>query len=165
MANPATERTVRLSVIDRLIDTEPRLAADPPVTWAESLRRHKNALLRDVEWLLNTRRTIEPASASYPELRQSVYQFGLPDISSASADSSETPLMLQLHVEETLRLFEPRLTGVQVSLGNSGGGHRRDIRFVVDAFLRLDPDPERMIFDTVLETASGEFHVRGSDDA
>src|SRR5688572_20867809 len=149
MASQATERTIRLSVIDRLIDTEPRIAADPPLTWAASLRMQKQSVLRDVEWLLNTRRTIEPAPAAYTELRQSVYQFGLPDITSASADSSETPLMLQLHVEETLRLFEPRLTGVQVTFAASEGGHRKDIRFVVDAFLRLDPNPERMIFDTV----------------
>lgn len=162
--NRTTERAVRPSILDRLIDTEPRIAADSTVTWAESVRRHKAALLRDVEWLLNTRRVVE-APPRCPEVRRSLYHFGIPDLSSASADSTQTPEKLQLHVEEALRLFEPRLTGVKVTVAEPSATHRRDIRFVVDALLKMDPEPERVVFDTVLETASGEFLVRDSDDA
>jgi type VI secretion system protein ImpF len=36
------------------------------------------------------------------------------------------------------------------------------VRFAVEATLRMDPSPERIVFDTVLEIASGTYAV---DDA
>ena len=159
-----TDRSVRLSVLDRLIDYEPSVAADRPVTWDESVRRMKMAVLRDVEWLLNTRRTVQPAPDGYEELPRSVYHFGIPDVSSMSADSDSARQRLMRNVEEAIEIFEPRLTRVRV-VPAEGGAERREIRFTVDAVLRLDPNPERVIFDTVLETSSGEFRVSGGADA
>jgi type VI secretion system protein ImpF len=165
MAGPASERTVLLSVVDRLIDRRPGLTADPPMTWEESVRELKASLLRDIEWLLNTRRIAEPAADLMTEVQRSVYHFGIPDVSSLSADSSLSTQKLLQHVEETIRVFEPRLTRVRVLPAEQSGKERREIRFVVDALLRMDPNPERVIFDTVLETARGEFRVSGSADA
>jgi type VI secretion system protein ImpF len=164
MAAPESDRTVRLSVIDRLIDPSPRTAGDPPITWAESVRRLKESLLRDLEWLLNTRRIAEPAPDQYPEVQSSVYHFGIPDISSLSADSDVSRLRLMRHIEKSIEIFEPRLMRVRVS-PTGEGGEAREIRFVVEALLRMDPNPERVVFDTVLETASGEFRVSGGGDA
>ena len=158
------DRTVRLSVLDRLIDYEPGLAADRTITWDESVRRMKLAVLRDVEWLLNTRRIVEPAPDEYPEVQASVYHFGIPDVSSMSADSESARQRLMRNIEEAIETFEPRLTQVRV-LPVEGGTEQREIHFMVDAVLRLDPDPERVIFDTVLETSSGEFRVSGSANA
>lgn len=164
MANPPAERAVSLSIVDRLIDTSPQAAADPPVTWGESVGQLKASVLRDLEWLLNTRRILEAAPDQYPELQRSVYHFGLSDISSMSSDSDMVRHWLPQHIEEVIRIFEPRLSNVRVSLGE-GGRNQRQVRFVVDALLQLDPHPERLIFDTVLETASGEFSVRSVSDA
>jgi hypothetical protein len=36
-------------------------------------------------------------------------------------------------------------------------------RFVIEAMLKMEPNPERVVFDTVLETPTGKFSV--SDDA
>ncbi len=165
MASKATERTVRLSVIDRLLDQSLGTAADPPITWSESVRRLKASLLRDVEWLLNTRRTIEPAPDLYPEAQRSVYHYGLPDISSLSGDSDVARWQLKAQIEECLELFEPRLINVRVVPVEAEDKDRRQIRFVVDGLLRMDPNPERIIFDTVLETARGEFRVSGDEHA
>lgn len=159
------ERTLRLSVLDRLLDAEPRLAADPPLTWDESVRRHKAALLRDLEWLLNTRRIIEPAPAAYPEVQRSLYHYGLPDLSSLGSDRATVRQRLTHYLEESIELFEPRLVQVRVTAAEPAGGTEQHLRFVVDALLRMDPNPERVIFDTLLETVSGEFRVRGADDA
>jgi type VI secretion system protein ImpF len=159
------DRPVRPSVLDRLIDTELKTAADGTVTRAESVRRMKESLLRDVEWLLNTRRTIESAPESCPELQRSLYHFGLPDTTSLSADSDVDRRRLLRSVEESLRLFEPRLAAVRVTPGAAEKGGPRQIRFVIEALLRLDPEPERVVFDTVLEGASGKFVIRDEDNA
>ncbi len=165
MTSGEAERPVRLSVLDRLIDPDPRAAADPPRTREQSVTELKAALLRDVTWLLNTRRVIEPAPDRYPELQTSVYHYGLPDITSLSGDSLEVRRRLARQVEETIRLFEPRLMGVKVTAADPKGENERRIRFVIEGILRTDPDPERVVFDTVFEPVSGAFEVGGDANA
>jgi len=160
MSERELEPTVRLSVLDRLIDTEPRLAGDRPMSWSESVSRLRDSVKRDLEWLLNTRRTPEPASDDFPEVQESVYHFGIPDISSLSRDSSETPEVLRRQIEACIRVFEPRLTAVQVRTRDASDPHHQ-LHFSVHALLDIEPNPERVMFDTVLEVGSGEFSVTG----
>src|SRR5882724_887059 len=87
MVKREIERTVQPSILDRLTDTEPRVSADPRTTYAESLRAFKVSVQRDLEWLLNTRRTPRPAPDEFVELQNSLYNYGVPDITSLSSDS------------------------------------------------------------------------------
>jgi type VI secretion system protein ImpF len=153
--------SLRLSVLDRLIDLAPRQPADEPSSLARSSAELKAAVRRDVEWLLNTRRIAEPAPDDLVEVGRSVYHFGLPDISSMSADAPDVALALRRHVEEMLALFEPRLFNVRVSTPEESFGARRQLHFRIEALLRMDPNPEQVQFDTVVEVASGKFQVAG----
>jgi type VI secretion system protein ImpF len=159
MATPANDRTVRLSVLDRLVD-DGHSVGDGPSSWNDSVRRLKSSLLRDVEWLLNTRRIHETAPDRYPEVQRSVYHYGLPDISSMSLDPETVRRRLTAHLEQAIELFEPRLTAVRV-LAVEREGEERTVRFTVQAMLRMEPNPERIVFDTVLEPSRGEFQVSG----
>jgi type VI secretion system protein ImpF len=153
------ERIIRRSVIDRLTQTgEPE-----PRTWSESVRLLKRAVLRDVEWLLNTRRIADPAGDEFPELQQSVYHYGLPDVTSMSADSAAARRQLVRQVEQCLQQFEPRLTSIRVTEAAAQGETTRSLRFVVEGLLRMHPEPEPIAFDTVLDSGSGRFNVTGSD--
>jgi type VI secretion system protein ImpF len=158
------ERTVSQSVLDRLIDDDPGVRADPPRSWAESVQELRAAVRRDLEWLLNTRRIVEPAPDTFVEVQQSVYHFGLPDLSSLGADSRNARARLLRQVEECIRIFEPRLTGVRVSAVEAKGEGRHQLRFVIEGMLRMDPDPEHVVFDSVLETVSGKFQLAGGAD-
>jgi type VI secretion system protein ImpF len=149
----ASERVIRLSVLDRLL-----LGGEPQAkTMAESARAMRAAVLRDAEWLLNTRRIAQPLPAHLEELHDSVYYFGLPDITSLSADSPGVRREVLRQVEECIQRFEPRLASVRVSEPPGGEGGRR-VRFMVEATLCL-PDPEPIQFDTMLDPASGRFEV------
>ncbi|CAN5817435.1 N/A [soil metagenome] len=159
MRRNALDPTVRQSVIERLIDLEPKVAEDLPLAWEDSVARKRDSVRRDLEWLLNTRRTSEPAPSEYPELQNSVFHFGLPDLTSLSADSLETRHRLLREVEACIRAYEPRLTSVRVSAGPGTLGSRHQVRFIVEALLRLDPNPERVVFDTVLEVTSGTIRM------
>jgi type VI secretion system protein ImpF len=65
-----------------------------------------------------------------------------------------------------LALFEPRLAQVQISVAEvEGEQRRRELRFMVEATLRLDPTPEQVMFDTVLHFASGQIDVAGAANA
>ena len=48
---------LRLPLLDRLLDDEPKIKSEAPMTRNASLARLKTAVRRDLENLLNTRRT------------------------------------------------------------------------------------------------------------
>ena len=58
------------------------------------MRELKAAVRRDLEWLLNSRRTIEESPASLKEVGRSVYNYGLPDVSSLYLRSSKDQAFL-----------------------------------------------------------------------
>jgi len=152
------QRTVRLSVLDRLLEVDDAGAGTP---WARSVARHEAALLRDLEWLLNTRQTIEPAGDAHPRVRDSVHHFGLADLTSLAAGSHEVRGEVLRQVEEAIHRFEPRLSRVRVVAVDDAPGGARELRFAVEGLLQMDPEPRRVTFDTVLEVASGAFQVNG----
>lgn len=163
MNRPPRKGSARASVLDRLLDGAP--GVDHP-EWGEgreaSVEARKRAIQRDLEWLLNTRRTASPAPAIHEALQDSVHHYGLPDLTSRSADDPEARLELVQDVESTIRRFEPRLTQVRVVTVPSGGAPgTKDsrIRFRIEALLRLDPAPVRVQFDTRYEVANSHFHV------
>lgn len=150
-------RIVRRSVLDRLLQTgEPE-----PRNWQESVRALRAAVLRDVQWLLNTRRTVREAGEELSELQQSVYHYGLPDMTSLSADSPAARRQLLRRVEACIEQFEPRLDAVRITEVVVEAEASRGVHFVIEGLLRLHPDPEPITFDTVLDTGSGRFNVSG----
>jgi type VI secretion system protein ImpF len=165
MARWEPEQTVTQSVLERLIDREPSLSADPAPTRAQSVRQLKASLRRDLEWLLNTRRTPTPAGSEFTELEKSLYNFGLPDVTTLSWDSSRDRARLARMLEETLSTFEPRITGLKVLALDSMQGSQHVLRFQIQGLLDMDPAPEHISFDTVLQLSSGEYQVRGEPSA
>ena len=158
------EPTIKHSVLDRLIGSDRRWDGTRPKSWHESLDLVKRSLLRDLQWILNTRQISEPIGEPYELLSESVINFGLPDITALSADSAETPARLRRYIEDAIAAFEPRLTDVRVTLSDRGGSKDRRVQFLIEAELQMDPDPERVEFDTVLEISSGKFAVSTHQD-
>ena len=167
MTKREIERTVQPSLLDRLTDYEPRnSSAEGRVGYLESVRQFKAGLQRDLEWLLNTRRIPVVAPEEFEELTQSVYHYGLPDLTSISRDSHEARDRLLRRVEDVIAMFEPRLDNVSLSVVEmEGEQHRRELRFHVEGTLLMDPTPEQVIFDTVLHFSSGEYEVAGAAGA
>jgi len=165
MAKAEIERIVELSVFDRLLDDDPASSHEPAMTRAESIDRLKESVRRDLEWLLNTRRTPETAPESLQLLQRSLYHYGLPDTTSMSRDSVEVRTRLARLVEQSITAFEPRLDGVRVTLAGGEKSAIGSVRFVIEAMLRMDPSPERISFDTLLSTGAGSVVTVGGGDA
>lgn len=165
MARWEPEQTVTLSVIDRLIDHVPDSNSEPAPTRAQSIRQLKASLRRDLEWLLNTRRTPFPAGSEFSQLEQSLYNFGLPDLTSLSWDSSRDRLRLTRLIEQAVATFEPRISRLKVVPIESISGARHVLRFQIEGLLEMDPAPEHISFDTVLQLSSGEYQVKGEASA
>jgi type VI secretion system protein ImpF len=164
IARTEIERTVQASLLDRLTDLEPAVSTDPSVSRATSARIFRGTVQRDIEMLLNTRRTTIPAPEDCPEVHRSVHEFGLQDITSVSAGTDSGRDEILSAMQDAIERFEPRLSDARVSLIENDVKPTPSLRFVLEATLLMDPDPERVVFDTVLEVTSGEYDVRSSDD-
>lgn len=164
MAQP-TERNVQQSLLDRLIDLDPHSAVEAPLTRQQSLRQLRASVKRQVEWILNTVRTIEEVPACCRELRKSLYFYGLPDITSITLNSSQDEQRLLHAIENAISQFETRLTRVRVTSYERMSKQRAAIQFHVEAFLMIDPAPERISFDTVLEVFRGSYEVKDEHSA
>lgn len=154
MARSGSETLVTQSVLDRLTAIE-----DWPSTRSQSTRFFRDSIKRDLEWLLNSRQPPLPELAAWPAARASVINYGLPDISSLGLTSASDQRALRMAVETCLRNFEPRLMDVRVTLVGSDTADRR-LRFHIEGSMKLDPAPEEISFDTVLELSSGEYKVK-----
>jgi type VI secretion system protein ImpF len=162
MAKSDTDAAVTLPLIDRLIDDEPNVRNEPPLTRAQSVRALKAALRRDLEWLLNTRRNIEEAPEAFEFLAKSLFNFGLPDITSLSFNNPKDRNRLLRMLEATIELYEPRIAEARVTMLSTGEEtYSRVMRFQIEGMLMMDPAPERITFDTVLQLNSGECRVKG----
>lgn len=161
MARNGLEAPVTLSVLDRLVDDEPKNSAEPPLTRSQSLRRLREAIKRDLEWLLNTRRNAEIEEGVYKEVDRSVMGYGLPDITTIGLHSVRDQTRLRRALEQTILKFEPRIAGARVQM-ESISGVTRGIRFHIQGLLLVDPAPEPITFDTVLELPAGQYEVKGS---
>ncbi len=149
----AIESLVTQSLLDRLSQGD-----EPPSTRAHSLRVFKDSIKRDMEWLLNTRQPPIPDIMKYAKASTSVVHYGLIDTSSLSLSSSTDHRKLQQAVHDCIASFEPRLKDVNVVIDGEAG-QRRQVRFHIEAQIRLDPAPEEISFDTVLDLTSGEYKV------
>ena len=166
MARAKLERTVLTSFLDRLIDRDRGSSSDRALTFDESVRRFKSSVLRDLEWLLNTRRGSHSPDAMGEEVRRSIYNYGLPDVGSMSAASADSHAQLLRNIEESIGWFEPRLHTVRASLVESTDAVTiGELHLRIDAQLEMDPSPERVSFDTVIDVSTGRFTLGEPDDA
>jgi type VI secretion system protein ImpF len=153
------EGPVTLSVLDRLIDQEPERNLEPPMLRAQSLRELRASLRRDLEWLFNTRRPIEEVPESLREVERSVYNYGVRDTSSLFLRSPKDQDILSKSIKSAINMFEPRLMSVKVNLEPSSDV-THGLHFTIEGMLRMDPAPEPVFFDTLLEPSKGEYRVK-----
>lgn len=159
------ENTITLSVLDRLIDREPANQVETAPSRAQSVKQLKTSVRRDLEWLLNTRSVAEPPEESLESLNQSAYVYGLPDLSTLSMANAGDRNKLVGQIKTLVNLFEKRLANVQVQMVQVPDSAKKDVHLRIDAMLRMDPVPEPVFFDTVIELKSGNCRLSGADDA
>lgn len=162
---PDTEANVTQSILDRLIDLEPRESGDPQFSRTLSVRQYKASVRRDLQWLLNTKRNPFPAGAELEQTHRSLYNYGIPDFSVLTTNSIRDRNRLLSEMEEAIGFFEPRLKNVKVGLTNQDGLKSKVLRFQIEATLMMDPAPEQVSFDTVLDVISGDYEVKGERGA
>jgi type VI secretion system protein ImpF len=157
------ELSILPSVLDRLLDDEPGTEREPIPNRFQNLRELKKAVTRDLEDLLNTRQEmLEELPSDFAEVSRSLVSYGLPDFTSFSLLGKHDRNRIRRAVEQAIANFEPRLARVNVTL-EPPRDHDRALRFHIEALLRLEPAPELVTFDAVLQLTTQKYVVQGHD--
>lgn len=147
------------SVLDRLIDTEPDVTTEPPWQQMQTLSQYRLCVLRDIENLLNARPAVLHVAETFQEVAQSVLTYGLPEFTAVEIGSRDQREQLRRAVEITIERFEPRLRDVHVALHPHASRFDRTLRMTIHALLWVEPDPEPIAFDTLVQPSSGSCKI------
>ena len=145
------------SLLDRLVAEE----TSSPTSKGQYLRELKESVRRDLQNLLNTRWHCTSWPPDLTELEVSLLSYGLPDLTSLQFGSPESQEEFRRLVERTIRNFEPRLRKVSVEIIKEQGTPERTLRLRIDGLLHVEPTPEPVVYDSVLEPMSGNVEVKG----
>lgn len=152
------ETRVTPSVLDRLIDLEPRQSTEPPRSRSTTVYDLKQSVRRDLEWLLNTRCHTEALDEKLEEAPNSLAFYGLPDFTGVSVKSHIEQKRMTQAIENAIRIFEPRFKNLKVTL-EPVDNIDRQLRFRIEATLDIEPTPEPIVFDSVMQPGAGGFSV------
>ena len=158
MAKPTPDQDLVPSILDRLIDLEPKSSRESQAQRTTRIRDLKRSVRRDLEWLLNSRQILVDVPRSMGHLRDSVLTYGLPDFTHVNLAAPGDRERLLKTIEQAVARFEPRLSQVHVTL-QEAREFERSIHFRIDAELLVDPEPEPITFDSALELPTKAFTV------
>lgn len=160
MARIDSDVNIVPSILDRLLDDEPEISTEPATSRVKGFRSLERSVARDLEALLNSRQeTVKELPSEFKEVNRSLLTYGLPDFTSFSLLTQDDRLRIRRSVEDAINTFEPRLLRVRVAL-EAPREHDRGLRFRIDAFLRVDPSPEPVTFDAVLQMNTQQYVIQ-----
>jgi type VI secretion system protein ImpF len=150
------------SLLDRLLDDQPETREEP--RWHDGLviKTLKHGVCRDVQNMLNARRPLDDLPEAYLELRNSLVNYGLPDLQSLEIREDHELEHLCRTIAALLEAFEPRLRRVVVTPDLGDEGRRpldRRLRFTIEALLVVEPLREGVRLSSAIDATSGDFQV------
>jgi type VI secretion system protein ImpF len=149
---------IQLSILDRLIDTEPDVSHEPVQRRFATVNQVREAVIRDLENLLNSRRSIHEVPESFIQVSASLFTYGVRDFISQSPRSPSVRLQIRQEIERIILQFEPRLKNVSIRLDTSAGNDR-NLRFRITALLVVGSVTAPVTFDTCFDINRGDYFI------
>lgn len=149
------------ALLDRLCDDEPEKRKETLEHSVVSKGRLKRTVLRDLIWLLNTTcHNTDGELTSYPEVRRSVINFGIPVLSGknfSGVDWGE----LERSIHEAILVFEPRILPdslrVKAISASDGMGQHNLLQFELRGELWSMPFPIELLIRSELDLETGQM--------
>src|SRR5262249_4870142 len=157
----ANRDRINPSLLDRLTDEAPGTAGGRGgSTTLSELRR---SVLRDLTWLFNTTQLFDAESAeAWPQVRNSVLNFGLPALSGSHASSLDIA-RLERALRQAIVDFEPRIlpdsVTVRAELERESVDHHNVVSLQIAGLLWAQPVPIELLLRTQLDLESGQTQV------
>lgn len=163
MAELTPKELLQPSLLDRLTDEDPSNQQESRYQRVLSPARLRETVRRDLAWLLNTTNlsATEHDLAKFPDVENSVLNYGMPDLNGRTVSSIDVPALEEL-LRKTVWDFEPRLLRdtVKISLVvDNQEMNQKAMTFSIEAMLWAQPTPLRLFFRTEIDLESGQVSV------
>ncbi|MBB4217814.1 type VI secretion system protein ImpF [Rhizobium sp. BK212] len=156
------DRVLARSILDRLIDEAPDRAVDPPMSLVDQVRDVREAIRRDLEALLNTRRCPTTPPTALSELKDALVSYGVDGVVSANLMTDQAKLKLAQAIERRIALFETRLSDVRVTILKSQTMTERALRMRIQATFRLHEGMPPISFESTIDPSTQRFLVEAA---
>ena len=143
------------SLFDRLTDYAPRTSREVLPPNCDRRESYKASVARDLTNLLNTRRSEADIPEEFEQTRRSLAAYGVQDFTAAPLEHEE----IRRAVERAIRLFEPRLGRVQVTVAKDDGPK---VILRISGVLWIETAAEPVAYDAELPAESRRFQVTPS---
>lgn len=163
MAELSPQERLQPALLDRLTDHDPGQKIESRDRRVISVQRLRECIRRDLAWLLNCGRLESVMNLDeYPEVTNSVLNYGIPDLSGASLAGANT-VLIENAVRAAIVKFEPRLlrNSLKVSVTtDSSSMNRNSMTFKIECEMWAQPVPLSLYLQTELDLETGDVSVK-----
>jgi len=165
MSELTTKDKLQPSLLDRLRDDAPKERQEVRERRVLSMRHLREAVLRDLSWLLNAGcRPLDDELWDFPLVARSTLNYGMPDLTGKTS-SGVTPARLEQMVFEAVTAFEPRIVRKTLGIRAVQSAKYRDatgnsVGFEITGDLCPLPMPEALFLRTQLDLETGRCEVK-----
>ena len=163
MADLSSQDRLQPALLDRLTDDEPESRSESRDKRVLSARRLREALLRDLNWLLNTSPLSQTEDLSaVPFARASVLDYGMTDLTGVTL-SSVDETEIERRIKQAILEFEPRILRRSLRVRATSAedaSHRNAVAFDIEGELWGQPSPTRLYLRCELDLEDGSILVQ-----
>ncbi len=162
MAELSQQERLQPCLLDRITDEAPEQKQESRDQRVVSLRRLREAVLRDLGWLLNASNLASLEDLSeYPHVAQSVVNFGVPGLAGTLVSGVDVA-EFERKIRQAILDFEPRIlrdtVKVRLAVAADQMSHNA-MTFEIDRQLWAQPVPQRIYLKTEIDLELGEVKL------
>jgi type VI secretion system protein ImpF len=166
MAELTQKERLQPSLLDRLTDDEPHQLQESREKRVLSMNKLRQSVVRDISWLLNARSLDTVIDLTdYPEVANSVLNFGIKDLSGTSISNTDLS-RIERGLQQAIKNFEPRILpwslNIQV-VSSDEKMNNQALQFDIEADLWAQPLPLHLYLRSELDTLTGDFELHDGD--
>ena len=147
------------TLFEKLFDDLPRYTSETNPLRLWNIEELKGSVARDLEALLNTRRSFSKTLDDFPLVRRSVLNFGILDFVGLSTANPEHCDRICREIEQTIADHDPRLSQIHVEM-EMDSDHVGSLLFTIRAVLVVYPIHETISFDAILQSSTQQYSIR-----
>jgi type VI secretion system protein ImpF len=151
------------ALLDRLTDHAPQTRVETEEVRVMNKSRMREAVLRDLSWLLNSVQPLGPLTPPLPRVADSVLNFGLPPMSGQLASRIDIG-QLERTLKQAILRYEPRVMKdslvVRAVEASSVLDTHNVIEFDIRGFMWAQPVPLELLLRTQVDLEAGQVEVR-----
>ena len=144
----------RSTLFEHLLPTDDQYTAQ-----GLSIQELRQSIAHDLEDLLNNRMTrLDQTEEHYPEIKNSILQFGIIDFVGLSTANPTDRDKICRSIEQSISAHEPRLKQVKVEM-LINENNKNSLYLSISAYLNISPLYEVVMFDALLKPTTQQYVI------